>query len=133
MVTTVRSHTQLFQISYFFILLSIPTLGLIKLSFLLFYQRVLVVNKTLRNISYLMLRTSELIVVLWTIAYVFAFIFACKGNFSAWWESVTTLVAKCVRTLDLQHSLAVSDFVLDVLIIVIPLPMVSCHYCQSGP
>ena len=65
------------------------------------------------------------IVTAWTISFFFAFLFACKGDFAAWWGSYENLVAKCLHTYTMLYGLAVSDVITDGIIILLPLPMVS--------
>lgn len=104
-------------------MMQVLALGCVKLSFLFFYRRVFcgrtstVFGKVAMGII--------AIVVIWIISFFFALLFACKGNWSAWWGSVLDLSTKCVETLKLELALVTSDFITDVLIMVIPIPMVS--------
>lgn len=52
------------------------------------------------------------------------FAFACKGDWSAWWGSVLDLSTKCVETLKLELALVTTDFIVDVLIVIVPIPKV---------
>ena len=102
-------------------MLSIWALGCIKLSFLCFYRRIFCQGNTglYKGIIYFMIG----IVAAWTISFFFGFLFACKGDFSAWWGSYVNLVAKCVQTYNTLYGLAVSDVVTDGIIIFLPVPM----------
>ncbi|KAF2033495.1 hypothetical protein EK21DRAFT_98200 [Setomelanomma holmii] len=112
------------SLQYVFLVLSVPTLGAIKASVLLFYRRIFVVDKTnLRNAQNLLYLSMLGVILLWTTGFLFAFMFACKGNFSAWWTSAISLIENCVDTLELFFSFAVADFVSDVLILVMPVPV----------
>jgi hypothetical protein len=64
------------------------------------------------------------VVSLWTASLCFSFMFACKGNFSAWWLSASSLIANCINTLQLLFAFAVSDFVTDVIVLTLPIPSV---------
>ena len=60
----------------------------------------------------------------WTLAFFFAYLFACKGHFSAWWGTGFDHLEHCVNTMAVLYAMAVTDFLADVVIIVLPLPMV---------
>ncbi|KAF2009397.1 hypothetical protein BU24DRAFT_473538 [Aaosphaeria arxii CBS 175.79] len=62
-----------------------------------------------------------LIHVLWTAAYLLAFIFACRGNFKAWWGGYISLITNCVNMFELLYGFAISDFVTDFIILVLPI------------
>lgn len=53
----------------------------------------------------------------------FATIFACGTHFSYWWSSAgAELKAHCINTQTLGYAQSVSDFIIDVLIVTIPIP-----------
>lgn len=112
-------------------MLQVLALGCVKLSFLLFYRRVLTTGTS----SWFSKTTAGLIVVVlgWTVAFFFALLFACKGNWSAWWSSVLDLSTKCVKTLKLELALVTSDFITDVLIMILPIPMVNTEHHATLP
>ena len=103
--------------------MSIPALGCVKLSFLFFYRRVFCVDK--KSVAGIVTMTAIVATAAWTISYFFAFFFACGTNFSAWWGSTVSLMTRCVKTFELLFSLAITDFVFDIVIITIPIPFVS--------
>ena len=111
------------QVEWAFQMMQVLALGCIKLSFLFFYRRVFV-N---RSSSWFSKATMAMIViiVIWTVSFFFALLLACKGNWSAWWGSVVDLATKCVQTLQLELALVTSDFITDVLIMILPIPMVN--------
>ena len=84
----------LYQVEWAFQMMQVLALGCVKLSFLFFYRRIFV-N---RSSSWFGKITAALIVivVMWTVSFFFALLFACKGNWSAWWGSVLDLATKCV-------------------------------------
>lgn len=104
-------------------ILQIPALGFIKASFVLLYQRIFPrrTAPVFGIISWIMLG----LIVAWTISFFFSIIFICGTNFSAYWISTEVEARECVKTSALHQGLAVSDFVMDVLIILMPIPMVS--------
>lgn len=60
----------------------------------------------------------------WGISFFFGLLFVCKTNFWAFWASIATLKAHCGQILNHQFWLAISDFVIDVIIFLIPIPLV---------
>ena len=98
-------------------------LGCVKLSVLCFYWRIFCTGTT--NLYKIVIFLMMGIVAAWTISFFFGFLFACKGNFSAWWGSFENLVAQCVQTYNMELGLAVSDVITDGIIILLPIPMVS--------
>lgn len=113
------------RLQYIFLVMSVPTLGAIKLSVLAFYRRIFVIEKrnphNMLNILYI---AFIVVIALWIGGYTFAFMFACKVNFSAWWTSAISLITNCVDTLNLLYSYAITDFITDALIILLPIPKI---------
>ena len=103
--------------------MSVPALGYVKLSFLFFYRRIFCADK--KSVAGIVTMTAIVATAAWTISYFFAFFFACGTNFSANWGSTVALMTCCVKTYELVFSLAIIDFVFDVVIITIPIPFVS--------
>jgi hypothetical protein len=55
----------------------------------------------------------------------FGLIFACGTHFSYWWASAgAELKAHCIDTQMLTYAHSVSDFFIDIIIVVIPIPLV---------
>lgn len=50
----------------------------------------------------------------------------CGTNFSAFWTSFETLMTQCIETLKMLQSFGITDFITDLFILVIPMPLVSC-------
>ncbi|EAT90901.2 hypothetical protein SNOG_01252 [Parastagonospora nodorum SN15] len=112
------------SLQYIFLVISVPALGAIKISVVCFYRRIFVVDKTnLRDFSNAMYIFVIALVSIWTGGFCLAFMFSCKGEFAAFWTSAISLITKCVNTLELFFAFAVSDFISDCFIIVLPIPM----------
>ncbi|KAF1955639.1 hypothetical protein CC80DRAFT_415320 [Byssothecium circinans] len=113
------------KLQYIFVVISIPTLGFIKLSVLCLYRRIFVTDTTnvqnLHNMLYIFLLSLTAI---WATGFCLAFMFACRGHFSAWWTSAISLITNCVNTLELLFSFAISDFLTDAIVILLPIPLV---------
>ena len=97
-------------------------LGFVKLSFVLFYRRVLSTGKS--SIFRRAVVVMIWLIALWTISFFVAFLFACKGHFADWWTSLETLVDNCVEFELLYYGFALSDVIMDMIIIIMPIPTV---------
>ncbi|KAI1379043.1 hypothetical protein F4677DRAFT_410388 [Hypoxylon crocopeplum] len=115
-------HTTASKIQYAYITMLPAALGCIKGSFLFFYVRIFATNK--KSWVSITLTTMIAVVVAWTLAFFFAVLFECGTYFEALWTSPKDILAHCVKTTDLGFGLAVSDFIVDVLIIVFPIPLI---------
>lgn len=98
-------------------------LGAVKASFLFFYKRIFGVNKN-GGVTVL-LNIMIAIVAAWTTAFFLATLFECRLNFWASWGTVRDLTTHCFDSLTLVLILCVTDLVLDIVIISIPVPVVS--------
>lgn len=103
-------------------ILQVPALGLVKSSFILLYRRVFTKRTApvFNMISWLVLA----VVVSWALAFFFSLVFMCGTDFSAYWTSTEVEKARCVDTNALHNAFAISDFLTDLLIVLLPLPMV---------
>ena len=107
--------------------MSFTSLALIKVSFLLFYRVVFVYDKWRffdpRN---LIINSMIGIVILWDLGFSLTLLSACRADFRAHWSTTTTkeLTAKCINTFLMMWALSISDFITDLIILLIPLPMI---------
>lgn len=104
--------------------------GFTKLSILYFYRRVLAAHAhpVFNWMSYIYIA----IVAVWTLGFFLLLIFSCGAKFSLQWELLSDDVMKyCINPTPARLALAVSDLILDVLIIILPLPMVCLVYAFS--
>ncbi|KAI1404190.1 hypothetical protein F4819DRAFT_448227 [Hypoxylon fuscum] len=101
------------------------SLSLSKASILCFYQRIFCPQSPWRDITVLSIAFMLTVVVMFGIGITFATVFACGTHFSYWWSSAgADLKAHCVNTQMLTYAQSVSDFIIDVIIIVMPVPLV---------
>lgn len=105
--------------------LMIPGNGLIKLSALFLYQRLFVVSKN----SAIDIAIKFMLVVcsVWTLGFWLAQIFGCGANFSAPFGNLLA-VASCNTNVRLD-ALMVSDLITDILVWILPIPVVSVSLC----
>lgn len=99
-------------------------LGFIKASFLFLYQRIFSINKKV----YILLVGLIVLVAAWTIAFFFAEMFQCSTRFWANWGSTHVLQTQCNHTTWVVFAVCLTDFILDVVIITIPIPLVCSMY-----
>jgi hypothetical protein len=103
-------------------LLQIPALACVKLSFISFYRRIFCTGHgRIFNIATIVMNVT---IIAWTLAFFFALLFACRLKFAAWWTSVEALSTECVNSLDLENAFAISDFIMDLFVYVLPIPVV---------
>lgn len=72
-------------------------------------------------------------IILWAISFFFAFVFQCGANFAYVWAPIQVLSTECSKTLLLEEYYAVSDTILDIILLLLPLPMVCqlVHCCTT--
>ncbi|KAI1098846.1 hypothetical protein F4804DRAFT_323640 [Jackrogersella minutella] len=109
------------QIEWAYLLMLPLALGCIKSSFLFFYMRVFAIQK--HSAINKLLMGCIILVVSWTIAFFFATLFECGTNFWRIWNSETEF-RRCADSLNLVLILCITDFVTDLFIIFIPVPLV---------
>jgi hypothetical protein len=97
-------------------------LGCLKLSFLFFYRRLFCTGHQIwfNRATIFMI----VIAIMWTGGLFLAYLFACKTDFWAFWYSVETVGIYCFNTLLFENALAISDLATDVIIFLMPMPMV---------
>ena len=98
--------------------------GLVKLTFLFFFRRMFCTNvkaMTPFNIVTVVLIT---LVSSWIAAFLLTALTMCGTNFQALWGTEMDMLTHCANTKTQQIALAVSNFVFDVTIIVLPIPKV---------
>jgi hypothetical protein len=97
--------------------------GCIKASFLFFYLRIFSTNRKSR--THTLLVGLIIMIAIWTLGFFFAMVFQCRLDFGAITGTLVDVMTRCVDTLKLSYSFAISDFITDIIVIVIPIPLVS--------
>lgn len=67
------------------------------------------------------------LVILWATAFFLWFLFSCRNGFAARWTTIQTLHSVCTTDIRSDLALAISDFLTDVMILALPIPMVNFH------
>jgi hypothetical protein len=97
-------------------------LGCTKASFLFLYRRIFVVELVSKTNIFIV--SIIVIDVLWMLGFSLAGLFECGTKFWAMQTYLQAFLDNCVDDLQLSLALAVSDLILDVIILLIPLPLV---------
>ena len=106
------------QCEYAFNIMSPLALGLIKLSILFFYRRIF------RGRLFDWLNWSLIIsVMLWTLGFFLTQVFDCGTRFATNWGLLADL-EKCLSTFKQLLAYSISDVIIDVFIVLLPLPLV---------
>lgn len=111
-------------------LMQIPCLGLIKLSFMLFFKRIFAKGKG-KAFSGVIHGIVGLIVC-WIIAFFFSYLFVCKTHPSYYWDSLFNEKEYCNNSTQLHLGYAISDFLFDVGILLFPMPLVWSLHMSTG-
>ena len=98
-------------------------LGLLKLSVLLLYRRIFCARNS-QGIFDISIRVMIWVTILWTLSFFFACLFSCGLKFGAAWGSTNEMIQYCVNMTRFGLGFAGSDFGSDIMISVMPLPMV---------
>ncbi len=111
-----------------FNLLQVIVLGTIKLSVILFYRRIF------RGKAFDYYSKGMIVVVgAWWIAFFFSFLFECGIHFEYLWSTLLNLVTHCADEEIFFKAYAISDVVIDGLILVMPIPIVCFHQNEIVP
>lgn len=117
----------MYQLEWILQLIQTNSLGIIKLSFVFFFRRIF--NTGNKNGIFSIVSTSMIIlIVLWTISFFFSFLFACRGHFTNWWTTPLDQDDFCIPPGIFEEGFALSDVIMDFLIVLMPIPMVSRHF-----
>lgn len=95
------------------------TYGIIKLSVILLYRR-LFVGRLFNRYSLALC----VVIALWSLSFFFAFAFQCGTDIANWWTSPATIKAYCDNTNAVILGLVISDVLTDVMILLIPIPII---------
>ena len=60
----------------------------------------------------------------WAVALIITYVTACGTHPAAAWESEISYVRYCKSSLHWEEAFAISDFILDLLVLTLPLPLV---------
>jgi len=110
-------------------ILTILCLGCSKISALLFYRRIFCVSGRKATFNIIVV-ASIVAVVGWVISFEFLTGFQCHTHFSALWDG--TYAKYCTYSFAYLLGQAISDFLLDVWILALPIPLVRPVFIWSS-
>jgi len=103
--------------------MQIPALTAIKASFVYFYRRIF--NQGHEKIFGWVTSAVLVFILIWGVGYFFSFVFICPGHPTAYWTTLVEEKKYCVDTVILHNAYGVSDVLLDIIVILLPIPWVS--------
>ncbi|KAK3318819.1 hypothetical protein B0H66DRAFT_622940 [Apodospora peruviana] len=103
------------KVFWAFIMTQDLAFGLVKLSILFFYRRIFP-SATFKVLSSILIG----LVCIWTVGFLFAYMFRCGTNFWALWAPLKDLVEKCYDGTPMFYTLTISDVVTDLMILSLP-------------
>lgn len=119
------TNSYVLKVEWAFELMQILSLASVKLSFIFFYRRIFCIGSggAFSVITWIV----AVIITLWAVSFFLGLLFVCGTHFSAWWTSIQSLNTYCHPTLDLEQAFAISDFITDLIVLILPVPSV----CQT--
>ena len=110
--------------------MQVLALCFVKLSYIFFYRRVFRAGGT--KIFDAMMFAVVVIIIAWTVSFLFVFIFECGIHLDYLWTSLAN-EAKCAKTSELENGFAISDVITDVIVLVFPIPLVGRNCVLNEP
>jgi len=96
-----------------------PTFGIIKLSVLFFFRRIFTLAKFRKMNNWLIV-----LIVAWTIAFLFVDLFQCGSQIDANWDKSIKAQAHCINEFAMLLAFAVTEVITDMLILWTPYPQI---------
>ena len=100
----------------------VVSLGLTKLSIIFFCRRIFSTKQ--RRLFDIITYGLIALISTWTLVFLLFYVFPCGSRFAALWTSLESLATECLHTLLINEALVISDFITDVMIIALPIPLV---------
>jgi len=108
------------KMEYSILMIQCLQIGFAKLSILFFYRRIFCCSIYWSSMS-IMTGFLILITVVWSIAFFFVNLFECGTNFTLNWQASAAQAADCINEQLMNQAYIYSDFILDVLIFIMPM------------
>jgi hypothetical protein len=122
LLSTAYFETHSGQYMQIILIISILAIGLIKLSVVFLYRRVFSISRSFSIYSTFLIA----LIITWTIAFLGANIFQCGAHPAAAWTSIMQIMEYCDDTSGATAALALTDLIMDLVIIAAPMPIVWC-------
>jgi hypothetical protein len=124
------AELNILQVEFAVTLMLVTAYTLIKLSIILFLRRLFVTHKTTIFSHFTWMLAA--INIGWGIAFFFSEAFGCGSNFQAHWGSRVDLMEYCKNSLNREMGLYISEFIINITLIIAPIPIVSRPRNQDG-
>ncbi|KAI9660343.1 MAG: hypothetical protein M1821_009693 [Bathelium mastoideum] len=118
------------EVFWFIAWMQTLALGCIKLSFLFFYRRIFN-HKGRGNSINIVTLVTIVIVTIWSVGFFLGFMLTCPGHIPAYWNEATRQEL-CWDTKNFLFAYTWSDVCTDLIIILMPIPMILTLHMQPG-
>ncbi|RAH82874.1 hypothetical protein BO86DRAFT_447469 [Aspergillus japonicus CBS 114.51] len=122
--STSYQQIRLLQIQYFADIATVFAFGFTKLSILCFYRSIFCSRLTTRTVFHTVTMFMIALVTVWTLVFGVCAIFLCGSRPEHAWATVAVIAEKCSLQLPLLEGYAISDFIMDIIIWLLPLPRI---------
>ncbi|OJJ77060.1 hypothetical protein ASPBRDRAFT_224665 [Aspergillus brasiliensis CBS 101740] len=122
--STSEQQIRLLQIQYFADIVTVLAFGFTKLSILYFYRSIFCSRRTIRTAFHYVTMFMIALVSVWTIVFGFGTIFLCGAHPENAWGTIAVVTTECSLQVPLVEAYAISDFIMDVIIWLLPLPRI---------
>ncbi|GKZ60367.1 hypothetical protein AnigIFM49718_006709 [Aspergillus niger] len=119
------SNTKSLQIQYVADIVTVWAFGFTKLSILYFYRSIFCSRRTIRTAFHSVTMCMIVLVSVWTVAFGVGTIFICGAHPVNAWGTIAVVTTECSLQVPIVEGYAISDFIMDVIIWLLPLPRVS--------
>ena len=111
------------QLEWAIILLQTLSLGFVKLSILFFYRRIF--HHGSRGFFDIFTKILAVFTLLWTISFFIAFVLSCGSHIDYIWGPYINILKYCNETQYADLAYTVLDMVVDMILLILPIPLVS--------
>ncbi|GCB19301.1 hypothetical protein AAWM_02186 [Aspergillus awamori] len=115
---------RLLQIQYVADIVTVWAFGFTKLSILYFYRSIFCSRRTIRTAFHSVTMCMIVLVSVWTVAFGVGTIFICGAHPVNAWGTIAVVTTECSLQVPIVEGYAISDFIMDVIIWLLPLPRI---------
>ncbi|OJZ84467.1 hypothetical protein ASPFODRAFT_62422 [Aspergillus luchuensis CBS 106.47] len=115
---------RLLQIQYVVDIVTVWAFGFAKLSILYFYRSIFCSRRTIRTAFHSVTMCMIVLVSVWTVVFGIGTIFICGAHPVNAWGTVAVVTSECSLQVPIVEGYAISDFIMDVIIWLLPLPRI---------
>ncbi|GLB08226.1 hypothetical protein AtubIFM57258_004114 [Aspergillus tubingensis] len=115
---------RLLQIQYVADIVTVWAFGFAKLSILYFYRSIFCSRRTTRTAFHSVTMCMIVLVSVWTVVFGIGTIFICGTHPVSAWGTIAVVTTECSLQVPIVEGYAISDFIMDVIIWLLPLPRI---------